>query len=1013
MRSGTPKRSSPTSRRPDRVPANVFTIAAVLPFAETLARGLIARLGAEQNPLALADAVVYLPTRRAVRTLGDTFARVSGGAALLPQLRPLGDVDEDDAFFDPASDMLSLPPAMAPLRRRLLLATLVQRWDRAKHGGSGQWAFAQAAQFARSLAAFLDEAETQEADLSKLETLAPVSLAEHWAEVRDFLVFLRDEWPKLLADDGALDPASRRKLQLDTLANRYTTIPPAGPVIAAGTTGSIPATARLLNVIARMPGGLVILPGLDRTLDEESWSTLDPGHPQYGMKELIERIGIARSEVKDWGDAPPPSRPRAVLLHETLRPAPTTDAWRAIAERGADALADGLDGLSLVEAAHPGEEAMAIALILRHALESPGRTAALVTPDRNLARRVAAELGRWNIAIDDSAGRPLAHTPQGVFLLLLAEAVAQQFAPVPLLALLKHPFAAGGADPAEFRSRTRALDRFCLRGPRPDPSLAGIMRAIMKYRDDERQRAKEEDVANLTRWFETIASCLAPLCDAYAVGEIPIADIVAAHAKSAENLAATENETGAARLWQGDAGTAAAELVAALQDGSRDLPAIEPGSYAPLFRTLSEERAVRPAYGRHPRLAILGPLEARLQSFDVLVLGGLNEGTWPAAASADPWLSRPMRSALGLASPERAIGLAAHDFATLAAGPRVILTRSLKTEGSPTVASRWLQRLQQLTKGLRLDKNLTSDTLYAALASVLELPARYDPQPRPAPAPPVAMRPRRLSVTEIEKWLRDPYAIYARHVLKLAPLDPLDAAIGPLERGTIVHRILELFLKETVVALPTDAEQRLIALADRVFGEAKIPNAVLALWRPRFARAARWFVGVERGRRIAIRQSFVELRGQRAFAGPAGEFILSARADRIDVLHAGGGAIVDYKTGAPPTNKQVKELLSPQLPLEGAILAAGGFAEIGKLAPADLIYLRFSGGAEPGEERHIDGVEALVGEAERNLKDRIDAFDHEDTPYLPRLIPVRSDVAGDYDHLARVREWSLSGWSGE
>ncbi|MGB8363210.1 MAG: double-strand break repair protein AddB [Rhizomicrobium sp.] len=993
--------------------ANVFTIAAGMPFAQTLARGLIARLGAEQNPFALADAVVYLPTRRAVRTLGDTFARVSGGAALLPQLRALGDVDEDDDAFDPASDSISLPPAMAPLRRRLLLATLVRRWDRAKHGGRGQWAFAQAAQFARSLAAFLDEAETQEADLSKLEALAPANLAEHWAEVRDFLVLLRDEWPKLVAADGTLDPAARRKAQLDALTRRYAAKLPKGPVIAAGTTGSIPATARLLNAIAQLPNGMVILPGLDRALDEESWNKLDPGHPQFGMKELIGRIGIARADVKEWGDTP--MQARAAALRETLRPAPTTDAWRAIAEHGADALAEGLEGLSLVVAAHPGEEATAIALVLRETLETEGKTAALVTPDRNLARRVAGELARWNIAIDDSAGRPLAHTPPGAFLLLLAEAVAQEFAPVPLLALLKHPLAAGGIAPAEFRRTARLLDRFCLRGPRPDPGLAGIRRAIANAEDGARRRGQDAHLAGLARWFDNVAKCLAPLCDALSKDEIAIADIVAAHAGAAEMLAASDTESGAARLWRGDAGIAAAELVAALQSEARDLPPIETASYAPLFRTLSEERAVRPAYGRHPRLAILGPLEARLQSFDVLVLGGLNEGTWPAAASADPWLSRPMRNTLGLASPERAIGLSAHDFATLAAGPRVILTRSLKAEGSPTVASRWLQRLVQLTKGLGLDERLADGKPYAALATLLEQPAPYAPERRPAPRPPVALRPRSLSVTEIETWLRDPYAIYAKHVLKLAPLEPLDAAIGPLERGTIVHRILELFLRETTEALPADAEQRLLALAERVFAENAIPNAALALWRPRFARAARWFVGMERARRSEIRQSFVELRGQRSFTGPAGEFVLRARADRIDVLKAGGGTIVDYKTGDPPSKKQVEELLSPQLPLEGTILAAGGFESVGKLAPADLIYIRFGGGADPGEERHIADVENLVRDAERKLTQRIAAFDDYDTPYLPRVMPVRRDAAGDYDHLARVLEWSLSGWqeSGE
>lgn len=477
---------------------NVFTIAAGEPFAETLARGLIETLG--DDPLALADATIFLPTRRAVRTLGETFARLLGGAALLPQLRPLGDLDEDGLLFDPSTEDLALPPAIAPIRRRLLLAHLVRRWNSVKRGGAEDISFAQAMLLARALGQFLDEAETQDVDLTKLESLAPATLAAHWAEVRDFLVLLRDEWPKLLEAEGAIESAARRNRLLDALAERTARGSKGGPVIAAGTTGSIPATARLLAAIAHSPNGSVILPGLDRDLDEESWAALDAGHAQFGMKELIAQIGIARADVRDWRGGK--AGPRVTLLREALRPAPTTDAWRAIADRGSETIAAGLKNISLIEAAHPGEEAQAVALILREALETPRQTAALVTPDRTLARRVAAELGRWDIGIDDSAGKPLAHTPPGQFLLLLLQAVEEEFAPVPLLALLKHPLAAAGYDPAEFRRLARLLDRHCLRGPRPNRGFAGIRDVIAGC--DARD--------TLLPWIKAIEKCLAPLC---------------------------------------------------------------------------------------------------------------------------------------------------------------------------------------------------------------------------------------------------------------------------------------------------------------------------------------------------------------------------------------------------------------------------------------------------------------------------------------------------------------------
>ncbi|MGH6870501.1 MAG: double-strand break repair protein AddB [Rhizomicrobium sp.] len=978
---------------------NVLTIPPGAPFAETLAKGLIARLDGTDDALALASATIYLPTRRATRALGETFARVLGGAALLPSIRPLGDVDEDDLLFDAGASELTLPPAIAPLRRRLLLSTLVKRWDGRRGGTLG---FAQTAALARGLAHFLDQAQTQEADLAALEDLAPASLARHWAEVRDFLILIRDEWPNILRDEGALDPALHRNLALDALARRLGEAPPAGPVIAAGSTGSIPATARLLTAIANLERGAVVLPGLDRELDAESWDTLDAGHPQYGMKQLLARLGIAREDVGDWQPAPPAAPARAALLRETLRPAPTTDAWRALAERGSGEIAQGLDGLSLIEAAHPGEEATAIALVLRHALETKGATAALVTPDRNLARRVASEMGRWKIAIDDSAGRPLAKTPPGAFLVLLAQAAENAFAPVPLLALLKHPLAAGGEAPGEFRAMARALDR-ALRGPRPDPGLKGLKAAVA-----------HADGKPLVAWVRNLAKILAPLEKLAARKSAPIADLADAHAAAAEALAQSGGESGAARLWRGDAGESAERLFEELRVDSRGIPPIEPRAYAALFAELAEERPIRPAFGRHPRLAILGPLEARLLHFDTVVLGGLNEAGWPAAAGADPWLSRPMRQTLGLESPERAIGLAAHDFASLAAGPRVILSRALKSEGSPTVASRWVQRLEQLVRGLALSHYLHDRTGYAAIARQIDEPEHAAIRiARPRPTPPVAVRPRSLSVTEIETWLRDPYAIYAKHVLRLRPLDPLDAEIGALERGTAVHEALERFFKELGAAWPDDARQRLIAIADETFAQAGVPLATLALWKPRFARAAEWFAKAEAPRRARIAQSFVEIAGRWSFAGPAGDFVLRCRADRIDRLASGGAVVIDYKTGKAPSNKQVAALIRPQLPLEGAILKHGGFEDAGPLEPAELLFIQFSGGEEGGKLQAVDAdIAALVGEAEEKLIGRVAAFDDPATPYLPRVMPYHARIPGDYDHLARVREWSLSGWEG-
>ncbi|WP_338092746.1 double-strand break repair protein AddB [Allostella humosa] len=701
------------------------------------------------------------------------------------------------------------------------------------------------------------------------------------------------------------------------------------------------------------------------------------------------------------------------MLAEALRPAAATevwtrDDWRQAARLEPAAMYAAMAGIARIDCAGAHEEAGAIALLLRETLEAPGRTAALVTPDRNLARRVAAELARWGIAVDDSAGTPLDTTPPGTFLRLLADAFAAEAAPVPLLAVLKHPLAAGGIAPARFRGRVRRLEQAVLRGARPAPGIAGILAALPAKRSGLRRFAGALDRS--TRDFAQAVS--AP--------SITLKDLVSAHAGVAEALAASDREPGAGRLWRGEAGEAAARFIAELLAAAEDFPPIAGAAYPGLFAALAGAVAVRPAYGSHPRLHIWGPLEARLQQADRLVLGGLNEGTWPGVARSDPWLSRPMRTALGLPPPERRIGLAGHDFVQAASAGEVFLTRAVKMEGTPTVASRWLLRLDTMLEALgrrvptaghagvwqqRLDDRAAGQD-----GVPVARPAR--PIAPPRPAPPVALRPRSLRVTEIETWLADPYAIYARHLLRLRALDPLDMDPGAAERGTMIHKALDEFIREFPPpgALPADALARLLHHGERALADLLQRPIVRAFWWPRFERIAEWFLAEEAGRRGGIVGSWTECNGTWMLAGPAGPFRLSGRADRIDRLASGEATIIDYKTGGVPNGRAVTSGRAPQLPLEAAMVAAGAFPLVAQGPVAALAYWRLSGAAPAGEVTEIartrDQVEALVADAHDGLVELIARFDDPATPYLARPRPDWAPRFSDYTHLARVGEWA-------
>jgi ATP-dependent helicase/nuclease subunit B len=776
-------------------------------------------------------------------------------------------------------------------------------------------------------------------------------------------------------------------------------------VVAAGSTGSIPATRALLEVIATLPRGTVVLPGLDRNMDEASWHVLAPGHPQYGLKQLLEALQVDRVAVKEW---PAPGiaatdAARARLLGEAMRPAATIAAWQHLPPPPPAAL----QGLALEHHADLPSEALALALRMRAALTDRDRTAALVTGDRQLARRVAAELRRWDIEVDDSAGTPLDQTPPGAFLLLTAGLVVEGATPVALLAALKHPFARNGRDQGPFREQARTLELACLRGPRLVGGFAGILvelrRAYGRAGDDERRRQR---LGQLIGFVTDLDQAARPFMELAGARAVALSALLRAHLTFAEALARPGRGASGA-LWAKETGEAAAAFCAELLEAADPGHRIAPASYPALLAQLMAARPARSGAPKHPRLHIWGQLEARLQHAGLLLLGGLNEGTWPALVDPGPWLSGRMREALGLAPVERRIGLAAHDFVQAACAREVVLSRAEKdAEGNPTVPCRWLVRLEALLAGIGREQ--AEQTPWRAWARALDGAATARPEPRPAPTPPVAARPRQLSVSDIGLWMKDPYDLYAKRILELAPLEDLEADPGALERGTVIHRVLERFVQACPEDLPADAEQRLLALGRELFEEFSHRPQVRALWWPRFECIASWVVAQERARRGSVVDLKVESKGLLEIAGPAGAFRLKARADRLERHPDGRITVIDYKTGALPKTAEVLAGLSPQLPLEAAMVEAGAFAEIGAARVAELLFWRLTGDETGGEERAAAGLapSEIAAQALEGLSRLIAHYDRPQTAYRARPKP---DVAwrGDYDHLARRGEWTL------
>ncbi|WP_404339657.1 double-strand break repair protein AddB [Sphingomonas sp. MMS12-HWE2-04] len=967
---------------------HLYTIPPHRAFADALANGLIKRFGGD--PMRLARGTVLLPNNRAKRAIQDAFVRASGGGLLLPRLVAVGDPELDEAVFDtPGGE--AVPPAVDPLQRRLILARLIQE-SRAMDA-------AEAVRLAGELATTLDQLLVEEVAPARLREIElSAELSAHWERSLALFEVVLARWPRELARLGRIDLAERRRMLLDRVTARWRGAPPDGFVCAAGVTTAAPAIARLLRVVAELPHGMVVLPGLATGISEAEWDLLGPhmpdpvtgrrrrnleSHPQFHLKLLLERMGVHRSEFDPWRAASehdaPPARSKAIA--SAMAPPELTHGWTALpaAERR-------LDGVRVLDVATPAEEAQAIALALRETLETPERTAALVTPDRALARRVAAHCARWGIALDNSAGQPLSLLPPGTLLLALAEAAAQGFAPLPLLALLKHPLVMPDARP-EWLEGARALDR-ALRGPRPAPGLDGIDRHLAEQhgRDAPVRRAAQ-------RWWSGARDLLAPLAEAFAGGAQPLPAMLSALREAAQVL-------GGDTLWGRAEGRAAADLLDGLEREAGEGPrTIDPDALAPLLRTLMREVAVRPPQGGHPRLSILGLIEARLQTADLMILGGLNEGVWPGLPAPDPWLAPRIRAELGLPGLERRIGLSAHDLAGALGAPQVLLTRARRDASAPTIASRFWLRLEALSGGLTRAAELD------AWLRAIDDPGEHLPAARPAPEPLVGDRPKAISVTEVDRLKADPYAFYARRMLRLMPLDPVDADPSAAWRGTAVHAVLQRWFEQDGCS-PDKLHDRAVAM----LRDERTHPMMRALWQPRLMEAIDWIAAEIAGGNAAGRQVLaVERRGVIDFAGVE----LSGTFDRIDRLGEGGLVVVDYKTGKPPSLAAVREGFSLQLGLLGLIAERGGYDGISGRARGfeywSLSRNRFGGFGyveSPCDPKRRDYLPAddFIDTAVAQFEEAVRTWLTGDAPFTAKLHPDYAPYA-EYDQLMRRDEW--------
>ncbi|MEE9272029.1 MAG: double-strand break repair protein AddB [Robiginitomaculum sp.] len=984
---------------------NIYTMPASIPFLPALARGLKQNLGDD-----LVKTLVLLPTRRSARDLSEAFLALSDGKpTFLPLMRTLADMDENEPPFEPGDIAATIPASIDTTRRRFELARLVAAKLNSRNPDA-----AGALAMSEPLISILNDMALEELSagaLSKIDDDLD-KLPKHFQDAAKFLQIISTHWPDHLSVLGLSDPMARRVDLLNAAAKSWQEKPPAHPVIIAGSTGSLAATARLIHTVSKFDKGCIILPGLDTHIDSEVWEEIDEQHPQASLKTLLKTLGTSRAEVPDWpiDKLKHKAQMRARILSESLIPANQTSDWpsrikriRTSIDQG-DPLLDGLDGLSLLETKNEEEEAAVIALIMRETLETKDKTCALVTPDPSLARRVRARLSRWNIEIDSSAGEPLEETLHGTFLSLSLDAALDMFNPVVLSALVQHKFC---AFMSEHMDSWNAFETLILRGPR-----ARTYDAIERRFARCKNRTDTHVFKCAQQGYEQLKLLHALLKPLHNLSETKIyADkFTRVHIELTETLA-----RGPEAIWREEAGEKAAALLEEVLVYGDMLPPLNGIGYQRLLSTMMRGLVVRPRYGTQAQLKILGPLEARMLDADTIILGALNEGIWPARPAPHPVLSRGMRKQIGLSAPERRFGLSAHDFASLACKPNVILTRSKRQNNGPSVMSRWLWRLTTLVRGglgEKADQAFMPANPYLKWARELDVtPTIPSPATPPEPRPsldkrwPEQRRGRRLSVTQISKWIRNPYGIYASKILGLESLDGFDEALGGREYGLALHKALEWFSQQNNVH-DTDL---LLELFKKAMMEYAYEDHSFARYHPRLQSIAKWVVKwLHTRREEGWKLLGAEQRGVMVLEMPGGNFTLSGIADRLEIKNK-TAAILDYKTGSISTKSQVQAGLDPQLPLMATMLNAG---QLGAKAHdvSDLLYIK------PNAKKEQDKTRSLLDKdwdikryqegAIENLQKLIVHFDDKNTAYYCQPRAQYVDDYSDYDHLARRLEWA-------
>lgn len=952
---------------------NIFNIGYEKSFSDDLVEGIFEKFGKDSSYLSKIK--IFLPNRRSVIALREAFLRKSDNQAmLLPAIKPIADIGfEESLIFDEIShELLELPTVISDIRCKAILTKLIYKWQ-CQRLGQPDANVIQSVQLADDLKDILQLTKQHQVDLSLIAEILPSDLANHWQSTLEFFSILFSNWEEILKEQGLIDKQTYQYKVLKMLQNAWQTKQPEYPIIIAGSTGSIPVVADFIKAITNLKKGYVVLSGLDCDVDDEIVAHIDESHPQYYLNKLLNHLQTTRNDIENWCSNKLQLSCKNNIIQNIMLPANLSYRWQDIKQDTLD-----FSDYEILELDDSYEEAKTVSLILKQALDNPSQTACLVTLDSHLAIKVKSIMCRWDILINDSNGIELKNTSVANFFVLIVDMLQSNYAPIELLSCLKHPLASFGLKKGEQKSLIRKIEKSLLRGARPQNILKQIADIY-------------PNIANILDKAKNLHQLLhAPQAD--------LSKIIDEHIKFAELLANTDDESGEIVMWQNDYGEQFKTFLDEFANNAYYLGDFNPVSYLGVFNAFISGIKWRAKYGFHPRVSILTPQEARLQNFDIVIIGGLNEGVWPRTAKIDAWLNNTMRQKLGLPTAQDAIGKSAHDFANVFCSPKVFLTRAKKNGTTQNVASRWLLKTDAIIKITNNQHQVKPKLDWTKWAKILNNPDKIEYDQLPSPTPDTKYRPKVLSVSTITKLMSNPYEVYASKILNLKPLKKIDEDPTSADFGNIVHEVIDYFTKSYPNGSFDFCLENFMQVGQNEFDRQSISPSLKILWWARFELIAKWFVNQDILRRDQLKEIFSEISGEYEIL----DHIITAKTDRIEIYQDNKAKIIDFKTGSIPFKSEVLLGYAPQLVIEALILNKGGFKvqsttsdiEYWKLNKVSSINLAYS--------NKKTNIEQLLVSVEAGITELIAKFSKSSTPYLCYPNPQNRPKFDDYKHLSRI-----------